>query len=446
MATHSMKLANGSNAEVAEKIFASVDEDEVCRLALDLCSISSPTGDEGALGDFIVDWFATKGLRPIRQEVEEGRANAVGILDGTRSYPSLMFNGHMDISAAYRHEDIVGLVPEPPELIEPYVEDGILYGTGMENMKSGLAAIMSAAAAIKHSRVRLKGDLTVACVPGEVDRASVDQYQGRHFRSEGIGTRYLLNHGIVSDYAIVADTSHFGLTWAECGVVYAKVTTHGRGAYTPFTHRSNDPRKISNPIVAMSAIIETIERWASDFETRNIYTFAGGEVHPKVSINAIAANAPFKASRSPDTCSIYVDIRIPPNRLPIDVQRELRSALRSLDLDWTIEFFGSQRGYEGQGVELLVEAIRASHEHVMGRPPPPIDPTETSMWTDTNLYNEAGIPAVKFGTGPALKESTDGELSGMTRIPMSTRVDDLINATKIYIAAAVRVCGVEEQQ
>ena len=104
----------------------------------------------------------------------------------------------------------------------------------MDNMKSGLAAVMGAVVAWHRSGLRLGGDVIVAGVCGEIGLAPVDQYQGRHYRSKGVGTRYLLTHGIVSDFALVADTSHFGLTWAECGVVYAKVSTRG----APSTRRS----------------------------------------------------------------------------------------------------------------------------------------------------------------------------------------------------------------
>ena len=55
---------------------------------------------------------------------------------------------------------------------------------------------------------------------------------------------------------------------------------------------------------------------------------------------------------------------------------------------------------------------------------------ENSMWTDTNLYNELGIPAVKFGIGAALRPGPDGELHNMARLRDSTSIEDLLRATK----------------
>ena len=244
------------NAQWTDRIAAVVDPDQVCRLALDLCDIASPTGEEDALSAFIVDWFKRNGLVGTRQEVETNRSNAVGILRGGSSGPSLMLNGHMDTGMHLRHDEVIGPVPPKRAILPTRIEDGVLYGTGMDNMKSGLAAIMSAAKAIKDAGFALNGDLIVAGVAGEVSRAPVDQYQGPYYRSKGLGTRYLLTHGIISDYAIVADTSHFGLTWAQCGVVYAKITVGGRPFYTPFTRRSADPREATTQS----------SRWESSFK------------------------------------------------------------------------------------------------------------------------------------------------------------------------------------
>jgi acetylornithine deacetylase/succinyl-diaminopimelate desuccinylase-like protein len=425
------------------RISGSVDPDEVCRLALDLCSIPSTTGEEAPLADFIVDWFKLNGLIGVRQEVETGRANAVGILRGKRHGPILMLNGHMDTGIHLRHEEVVGPVPPKKPILTPRRENGVLYGTGMDNMKSGLAAIMYAAKSIKHSGIALDGDLIVAGVAGEVSRAPVDQYQGPHFRSKGLGTRYLLTHGIVSDYAIVADTSHFGLTWAQCGVVYAKITVDGRPFYTPFSRRVANPRDSQNAVIKMGLVIEAFEKWASRYERESIYRFAGGEVYPKANIGAIAGGVPFKVANSPIACSLYVDVRTPPGMPPIRIQHELRGMLDEVGLEYELELFTTRMGYEGENVEPLVEAISEAHNTVAGKPLPPIDPVENSMWTDTNLYNELNIPAVKFGIGAALRPGPDGELHNMVRLRDSTSVEDLIRATKIYALSALKICGAE---
>ena len=424
-----------------DRISASLDSDEVCQLALGLCSIPSPTGEEGALAEFIVNWFKTNGFIGIRQEVESGRSNAIGMLRGLGSGPVVMLNGHMDTGIHLRHEDLIGPVPVKKPILTPRLEDGVLYGTGMDNMKSGLAAIMCALKTIKNSGFKLNGDLVVAGVVGEVSRAPVDQYQGPHFRSKGVGTRYLLTHGVTSDYAIVADTSHFGLTWAQCGVVYAKITVAGTPFYTPFSRRVADPRESQNAVIKMGLIIEAFEKWAADYERRSIYRFAGGEVRPKANIGAIAGGVPFKVANSPIACSLYVDIRTPPGMRPIQIQRDLRAMLDEVGLEYELELFTTQAGYEGKGVEPLVEAISEAYQVVAEKPLPSIDPVENSMWTDTNLYNELNIPAVKFGIGAALRPGPQGELHNMVRLRDSTSVEDLIRATKVYALSTLIICG-----
>jgi len=431
----------GRYEQQLEAAFAQIDEKELADLALRLTAIPSPTGEEQAVGEFIAAWLHSQGIHAFTQDVEEGRVNAVGVVAGESAGPSLMFNGHMDTGAPMPHELAVPGVVGQLDHIEPYLEDGILYGTGMDNMKSGLAAIMGAAAACHRSGVRLRGDMIVAGVCGEIGLAPVDQFQGRHYRSKGIGTRYLLTHGVVSDYAVVADTSHFGLTWAECGVVYAKVSTSGRALYTPFTQRTERADESGNAIIQMTRVIEAIERWAPEFESRNVYRFEVGEVHPKVSIGAIAGGLPFKVANTPVNCSVYVDIRTPPGMRPIEAMREFRGAIAGSGVSAEVEFYLSQQGYVAQDVDRLAEAIADAHERVTGTGLRTIAPVESSMWTDTNLYNEVGIPAVKFGIGAVLRESQNGELGGFQRIPNSTSVEDLVKATKIYVATALRISG-----
>ena len=61
------------NLEAANKVLAQIDRDELAQLGCDLTSIPSPTGQEKAIGEFILDWFQANGLKAVRQDVEFDR-------------------------------------------------------------------------------------------------------------------------------------------------------------------------------------------------------------------------------------------------------------------------------------------------------------------------------------------------------------------------------------
>ena len=48
----------------AQKVLAQIDRDELAQLGADLTSIPSPTGQEKAIGEFILTWFEANGLGP----------------------------------------------------------------------------------------------------------------------------------------------------------------------------------------------------------------------------------------------------------------------------------------------------------------------------------------------------------------------------------------------
>src|SRR3989338_11115168 len=75
---------------------------------------------------------------------------------------------------------------------------------GATNMKGGLAAFTMAAEAIKKAGVRLRGDLVVAGVIGEIIMAPVDEYKEAKLRGYTRGTHYLVTHGFSADMAVVA--------------------------------------------------------------------------------------------------------------------------------------------------------------------------------------------------------------------------------------------------
>src|SRR5207302_4526680 len=122
---------------------------------------------------------------------------------------------------------------------------------GISNMKGGVAAFMMAGAALKRSGLQLKGDVILAAVVGEISRTPIGPYQTRDYRGEGTGTRHLLNYGLQSDYAVVADGSDLNIVWAQNGVVDVKITTFGLPESAWGTKRANYPMAKHNAIVKM---------------------------------------------------------------------------------------------------------------------------------------------------------------------------------------------------
>ncbi|MCH8199301.1 MAG: hypothetical protein IIA54_04430, partial [Chloroflexi bacterium] len=95
----------GVDKTIADSVLRHIDASELAQLACSLVDIPSATGHEVDLAEFILRWYADHGIKPLRQEVEPGRPNAVGILKGTGQGLSLMFNGHMDTSFTGTDED-----------------------------------------------------------------------------------------------------------------------------------------------------------------------------------------------------------------------------------------------------------------------------------------------------------------------------------------------------
>jgi len=166
------------------KVLDHLREEEVIDLASDLIRCPSLTKREGPAVDFMIDWYEENGFEEIEvQEVEPGRRQVIARLRGNGTGRSMMFNGHLDI------DPITESWERDP--FEPRVEGNRLWGAGVHNMKSGVAAMLMAALAIKRSGARLRGDLVLATVVGEL--------QG------GVGTVHMLEQGVRTDMAIVPE-------------------------------------------------------------------------------------------------------------------------------------------------------------------------------------------------------------------------------------------------
>ncbi len=193
-----------------------IDRDELVQLALDLCNIESPAGEEAAVGAFIFDWMRREGFAPKKIAMLPERFNVLGRLPGAGDGYSLIFNSHKDTG---RSKADLWSLRNPDDAINhgAWREGDTLHGEGIVNDKGPMAAFLIAAKAVKASGIALRGDLLLSAVPGEIGYEAVDEFQSPRYLSKEVGSRYLIQHGGVADYALVAEGTDFRYAAIEAG-------------------------------------------------------------------------------------------------------------------------------------------------------------------------------------------------------------------------------------
>jgi acetylornithine deacetylase/succinyl-diaminopimelate desuccinylase-like protein len=182
--------------------------------------------------------------------------------------------------------------------------------------------------------------------------------------------------------------------------------------------------------VKATAVIAEFEKWAYDYQTRNTYKGAMGTIVPKASVNAIRSGYPFNLTSAPQIAAFYVDTRILPGANPMDVRDELRGVLKKVGVEGTVALFLYRPGFEAKGAENLIEAIKRSHAQTFSSPPAIVGDAVTSMWRDTNAFNELGIPAISYAPRAQSHATTK-----------SFKVKDLTDAALVYARIAIDLCN-----
>lgn len=412
-----------------------VSKERVTELACDLVNIPSPTGYEKQCADYIIGLYDRLGLKVIPQEFDEDRANAIGVMKGNGTGPTLMLNGHMDTSYV---GDERYLPDKPGYKSKAVMDGGWIYGLGIYNMKGGLAAFLHAAEAIKAAGLELNGDLVIACVAGEIEKSQVDKYQGQLYRGGACGTWYAITHGAVADFAVVGEPSGMTIMRAHGGYVWTRITLVGDPKHTVFG------RIEDNTINNMLNLARRVQEWGDDYEKRTGYL----EMGAKVTLSAIEGGWPYRCSRVPVYCTLYVDTRLMPGQSPLVVQRELEALIAKIQeededigkLHLDMNIFMNQWGSECSPDEFIFQEVQAAHEEVMGSP---VEITAVPFASDACELVAHGIPALNYGPSGKTRELAAGTHYGKAQSDWNPElgehlsVDDLFNTTKIYTALII---------
>jgi len=393
-----------------------IDERRLVELALRLVSTPSFTGSEQPAAELMRDELAELGLRVQWQQVEDERANVLGTWEGAGGGPTLMLNGHLDTSYSGREPWLQGIPGFQPAGFE---RDGRIYGLGISNMKGALCCYVEAVRALQEAGVRLKGDLMIACVAGEIEKSQQGEAQGAEYRGYAAGSRHLVSHGGAADFCILGEPTENKLVLAHFGALWVRLSTTG-----PFIHTAfSEGRRDENSIIRMRDVLDRVLEWLPSWELEMSHDGVRGIAN----VGAIQGGFGWRASRTPHRTDLFLDLRVPPRVPMAEARRKALAFARSLRVD--AEVYVSAPGSEIEESSPVVAAVGEAHAEVFGLEPE----TDVVRWfSDASVLSRYGIPTLNYGTSSGLPDAELGE---------NLEIAGLVRTAEVYARAAMRLCG-----
>ena len=403
-----------------------IDRERLVHTASRLVNVHSFTGDEQRLADVISSLYDELGLQVQRQQVEDNRANALGTWAGTGGGPSLMFNGHMDTSYSGREPWLRNVPGFQPQAFE---REGRLYGLGISNMKGALACYLEAVRALQDAGVRLRGDLLIAAVSGEIEKTQYGEATGGQYRGYAAGTRHLVSHGGVADMCLLGEPTEGKVVLGHFGALWLRIRVHGNFIHTAFSEGKRD----QNSILRAHEVLDAVQEWIPTWEDDPANSYRGAKAI--VNVGAIEGGFGWRVSRTPHHTDLFLDIRVPPTKEMGVARREVLEWVRSLaerfpEYGVEGEVYVTAPGAEIEEGHELVAAIDAAHEYVFGSRP---ERDVTRWFSDASTLTRYGVPTVNYGTSTGLMDVELGE---------NLEIAGLVQTAEVYARVAMTVCEV----
>jgi len=374
----------------------------------------SETEGERVLAAFMDKQMKALGLDSELQPVVGERVNAIGRWKGTGGGKSLLFNGHLDTNPATE-----GWTVDPWGGL---VDDKFIYGIGVSNMKAGDAAYFCAVKTLIDAGVKLKGDVVLTYVVGEL--------QG------GVGTVAAIQNGVTADYFINSEPTDLqAITMHAC-------------AFTYVIELTGNTRHLSKREQAVDAIMA-----ATDLIPRlNAMKFSGALSAEHESINRVHVGVvhgalgkelhEWRAPQVADFARIKGSGRYAPGQDQAGAVADMRRELDALEARFTglkatiriekQEGHRSMPAFEVARGARIVRTINAAYETVRGTPQPTgaIAPP-CFFGTDAgHFYAELGMEGIVCGPGGRYNTMPDERVD----------IADYLDMIRIYMLCILDIC------
>ena len=349
--------------QVSSRLRERLSEPAMLDLARRLIGIPSenPPGNhyEECAGT-LFDELVRLGFDDVRRE---GACVLASVGTGPRTF---YFSGHYDVVPAQSRDQF-----------QPRVEGADLFGRGSSDMKSGLAAMIHAAAAARDEGLLTSGRIGIVLVP---DEETAGPHGSRHLNARGV----LGKDGV----GMLTPEPTSGVVWnSNRGAISLRATLRGKAAHVGRQFEGVNAFELALPAMVRLADIkrdvelrETQHNIAPPAARRSILLL-GGRIEGGTSFNV-----------TPDRYSFTVDRRINPEENLEEEEWRLRDALGGFEIE-TIQ----REPAAATPAEDPLGGILSRHiAHVTGKQP--VFEMCPGL-LETRFYAARGIPAFAYGPG-----------------------------------------------
>jgi succinyl-diaminopimelate desuccinylase len=317
--------------------------------------------------------------------------------------PVLCFAGHTDVVPTGPREDW------QTEPFEPVIRDGLLYGRGSADMKSGLAAMVTATERFLARQSDHHGTLAFLFTSDE-EGPSVD------------GTRRVMQvleaRGEKIDWCVVGEpTSHEALgdtiKIGRRGSLSGRLAVHGVQGHIAYPHLAHNPVHAFAPALAELA--------ARHWDDGNAYFQPTSFQVSNIGAGTGAPNV------IPGELKVRFNLRFSTEQTVESLQRAVLEILDRHRVNYTLEWFVSGLPFLTQP-GLLTETVSASVREVTGRTPAFSTSGGTS---DGRFIAPTGAQVVELGVGNAT----------IHKVNECARVEDIEQLSLVYERVMEKLLG-----
>ena len=363
-------------------------------LLKDLVSIPSvlPGGETGgslpgeaAVANYVAAFLRGCGADVELQEVEPGRPNVIARFRATKSdRPTVALIPHLDTVG------VAGMTVKP---FQPKVRGGRLYGRGACDTKGPMAAALWALRGWSRRRATREFNVVFAATMGEEELS--------------VGASALCWSGFRVDFAVVLEPTDLKVVHAAKGVVRLWVRADGRAAH------GSTPELGQNAVYAMAPFLRRCREVLAPRFARARHPVLGS-----ASINLGVMRGGTELNIVPEACEIGLDIRTHPNFDHEKVLNEITAAADGLRLD----VYRSGPSFSISRENPWLRSL-AKVGHGFAAVP---------WFSDANVLNAHGIPAVAFGPGSIAQAHTADEFITLEALESGARAFEALLRNPIF--------------